>query len=278
MLTNEFIEGLEAKLQLKKGVLKEAIQSDEEKAVELPELVIYDKDSFGTFKSNLINDSRKGIVEVEYKKAAKELGFELPESKRNAAGFSEGLKDLFQKEMKIKPDEKIKEIEKEAKRKIDEALSKYEAVKSEKEVLQSDIFKSQVKFNAISSLKSDTIIPKEDVFALFTMRKAVPIKDEESGIIAAKDVVTGKVIKNEKLEPIPFTDIFKEFTDENFAKKGGAGTGGAGTGGAGKKGKDGILRFSTYEEWESHYGDDMMSEEAQKSLAASEKSGNFKLK
>ena len=268
MFKKDYLESLETKLGYEKGTLTAAASSEEEIEIASPTVIIRTAEDEATRDTNLVEQSRAGILEVGIKKFGQEREFENKITSFETL-YSE-IESKVKKDLDYNPTERYKTLE----RKSKEELTARDLLIQNKETLitqmKTQMFSNSVKSGAINGLKTETIIPKEDVFSLFTMRKASPVK-LENGSIVAKDVTTGEIMMDKNLVPIPFNDVFNSFVDANYRKtvEGGVGAGG-------KKDKDGIIVFDNMEEWGTHFGDKQHESEAQKSLMKSMTNQNFK--
>ena len=268
MFKKEFLTDLEKKLGYEEGVLTNAANSETEIEVAQPTAIIRSQADDQTRDTNLIENARKGIIEVGIKKfgQTKEFG----EKVTSFDALFTAIEEKAKKDAGEEPTLKYKNLEKKAKLELQSRDDIITAKEKELETIKGQVFTIGVKSKALSGLKSETIIPKEDVFALFTLRKAMPTKGE-NGNIVGKDVLTGEIIKDKNLVAIPFNDLFNTFVDASFAKK----VDGAGGGKGGEKNKDGVMVFNSMQDWEKHYGDEAQGEAAQKSLAESMKVDTF---
>lgn len=268
MFKNEYLESLEIILGYEKDTLVNAAKGETAVEVAAPTIKAFTEDKLTEFKTNLIEQSRKGIIEVAIKDFAKEQSIELTQGDRNLTELLKVHKAKVVKEAKIKPEEKEKEFQAALKIKTEEITT----LKGNIEKLTNDVFTGSVKASAIGGIKSKTIIPKDNVYQLFILNKATPVK-LENGTIGAKDNISGEIIKDSNLSPLKFADVFNSFVDDAYISTNKEEEESRG----GLKDKDGVLIFDSMDEWEKHYSDDNTTIEATKSLEASAKKDNFKV-
>ena len=259
--------------KLDAATLTAALSDDAEKEIDVPEMVVYKTDDFETYKKNLIDSSREGVIQVAIKNFAKDRGIELSEAKRNLTGLEGVLKTAIETELKVKPDEQIAKLRSEFDTKLTERDNTIAQRDNHIKQMDERFFTINTKTQSLRKIKSETKIAPEMIFDLFTLNEATPVKTE-SGIIGARSKQTGELIKDDRLNPVPFGDVFAQYTDKNFAIKGGAGDGAGG--GSGTKNKDGVIVFTSHDKWAEHWGEKSGEAEAVKSLAASIKNPNFK--
>ena len=270
MFKKETIEALAKVVGISTEDFTTKLASKEEHEIEgLSDVRTFTPDALTQFKTNLVDQSRNGIIEVAVKKYKQDSGLEF--DGKTIESLSGYIKTKAEKDAGVEPEQKYKSLE-----------TKYRNLKKDKDTIEqtytdkisdlnASIFTSDVRHKAIGGIKSETLIEKDDLYLIFTSKVAAPVQVD--GIIAARDTKSGEILKDENLNPIPFIDKFKVFVDSGYVKReeGGGGKGKKG----GQKNKDGVVIFTSLDEWSEHYGEDQGSDEALASLTESQKKPDF---
>jgi len=246
-------------------------KAEEEHEIEgLNDARVFTAEKFNTFKANLVADSRKGIIEVAVKnfKKDKNLDFEG----KTIEALSSFITQKASEEAGAEPEAKYKSLETKYKNFKKESDAYKQDAETKFKSLASKLFTTEVKSKALSNLKTDTVIKKDDIYLIFT-NSIIP-KEVEGKIVAANKN-TGEILKDENLEPISFIDKFKTFVDSDYIKSSEPDGGRKPKGGV--KNNDGVLIFANMSDWSAHYSEDTGTEEAINSLAASQSKEGFKV-
>lgn len=209
MLKQEQISKIEKLLKLPKGSLSEAITSDTEAEVEIPELTVLDETGLNKLKSTSYNEGKKASLEIHIKEYAEENGLEIPQKDRNIKSFAEIVKAAALEEAGAKPDEKVQKKQQE----IDRIKAEYNKLKAEKEEVEGKVSKAESKaalFQSVPSLGEGQI----PVDKLVRLMEADGYQfANENGKLSIKDP-SGNDIKTNTLEDIAPKDILTGYAKE----------------------------------------------------------------
>lgn len=272
MLKKETLAELAKRAGIKAEDLQTAMASETEVEVQLPEVVTYLKADFDIFQANLkkagYDEGKVAGEEMSVKavKTAKNLTFEG----KSVSALVDFVIDATKKEAGAEPEAKYKTLEQKYNDLRTQKESEINLLKNEKETLAKGLFETRVIDQLTSSIEGETIIPKKQVAALFRMENE--IVEQDGGLFVKRN---GDLVKDEKLQPVPAVNLFKEVVDKQYLKKGGIEI----TGGEPKKDDKGALLFTSQKEWREYWqkkGEPTTGAEAQKSLIASMKQTGFK--
>lgn len=221
MLKQEQVTKIEKLLKLPKGALSEAISSDTETEVEIPELTILDETGLNKLKSSSYNDGKKAGVEMAVKEYADEAGIEVAQKDRNIKSFAEIVKAAALEEAGAKPDERIAKKDKD----IENLRKEYKKLQDEKTEIERKIVKAESKaalYQSVPSLGEGQIpvdklvrLMEADGYQFTTENGKLSIKDPSGNDIrtntlediAPKDILTGYAkeigLYREQTEPDP---------------------------------------------------------------------------
>ena len=215
----ENIEAIEKALHLKSGALKEAIESTDAVAVELPELEIFKKEDYTARIENLKTTFQKQGQDFLVAEAKEKFGLTFEGKKIDK--LVEELQKKTLAEAKIEPEAKVKTLT--------EDLEKLRGNLAEKDAQISQIentYKGREKQRTINDLIlskiGDTAIPKEDVLVIFKSKYEVDIEDNKPVFKQ-----NGEVLKHaSNLNPLTADEVLASFLP-TYAKpvQGGAGAG-----------------------------------------------------
>lgn len=271
MLKKETLAEVAKRAGIKAEDLQTALTSETEVEVQLPEVVTYLKPDFDIFQANLkksgYDEGKVAGEEMSVKavKTAKNLTFEG----KSVSALVDFVIDSTKKEAGVEPDAKYKTLEQKYNDLRTQKESEINLLKNEKETLSRGLFETRVIDQLTSSIEGETIIPKKQIAALFRMENE--IVEQDGGLFVKRN---GDLVKDEKLQPIPAINLFKENVDKQYLKKAGIGLPGDP-----KKDDKGALLFTSQSEWREYWqkkGEPTTGAEAQKSLIASMKQTGFK--
>lgn len=209
MLKQEQISKIEKLLKLPKGSLSEAITSDTETEVEIPELTLLDETGLNKLKSTSYNDGKKAGVEMAVKEWAEESGMDVPQKDRNIKSLAEIIKAAALEEAGAKPDERIAKKDKD----IENLRKEYKRLEQEKAEIENKVSKAESKaalFQSVPSLGEGQI----PVDKLVRLMEADGYQfANENGKLSIKDP-SGNDIKTNTLEDIAPKNILTGYAKE----------------------------------------------------------------
>lgn len=197
-------------LELDKEEVSKAIEAGELK-VNSDDIVVYKKEDFETYKTNISNEEyKKGKtagVEMTIKDAREKYALEF--EGKSFDNFAEAFKTKILAEAKVEPSKKIQELE-EDKGKL---LKNYQTLESEFSTFKSTIQEKEVRGKKDSTLLS--FIPQEGLkvssdIALMALRsKGIDVNFNEGG--KAIPTINGEPVKDERtLQPVALDSFIAE--------------------------------------------------------------------
>jgi ribosomal protein S13 len=206
MLTQATIAKIESILKVK-GLL-DAIKSETETDLEIPEIHTYDPTELETLKNNEYKNGKEKGVEMAVKDAKEKLGLDFQ-------GKSiDGLLNSYQKKVledaKIEPAEKVKELSEKLST-LQNTVKEYETKLAEKDSEVEKTIVSTELYKYIPAPKEDgPAFDQEDI--IYKMkREGYDFKREGNKVIAYKD---GQKVTNKLSEDLPVKDVVEGFLKE----------------------------------------------------------------
>lgn len=262
-IKQEDIKRLEDALKLEAGTLSNALSSEEEVTIELPELIIRTKDENETFVNNLKNEAKAAGVEMAVKEARNNLGLEFEGKTIENLLDAHGKKVVADKKAELgEPNKRIEELTAD--------VSKLQNVVKEKdtayETLQNQIKQTEnarkLDTKLMGLIPDNITLKKEQVLTLFKSEYDTSLAEDGENIVIKKD---GVQLKNDLLEPIQPKDLLTTFTNP-FIKQASGGGGGDDEGASGAPGS--YESFAKEMEDQGHKpGSDYFNREMQKRIA-----------
>jgi hypothetical protein len=225
------------------GVILELDKEEASKAIEAGELVVnsndmvvYKKDEFETYKTNISNEEyKKGKtagVEMTIKDAREKYALDF--EGKSFDNFAEAFKNKILTEAKVEPSKKIQELEADK----NKLLQNYQNLEGEFNTFKTGIQEKEVKQKKDNTILS--FIPKEGLkvgsdIALMALRsRGVDVAFDEGG--NAIPTINGEPVKDQKtLQPVALNSFISEqITGLGLLEKPAGGTGGGDEPGGGK--------------------------------------------
>lgn len=236
MLKQATIDRLAGLAKVDATKLADAITNETEQDVVISEGVdSFTTEELTTRDSNAVETARAGIenaaVEKAVKTEIKTHGLDLPDSaKRDFSAVLTGHKEAVLKEAKIKPDERVEDMQ----TKLDAKDGLIDAEKTRADGLSNDLivakFKAKIDTSILSGLSKSEALSRKDKLTLFNSR--FRIEADESGKEKVINLETGKPEQDSKLNAKPLKTVVEEF-DAKYDDSTGGGRGAGGAGGAG---------------------------------------------
>ena len=270
MISN--LNEIEKVLHLEEGTLESAIKADEEQAITLEGLNVYNADELNALKENIkkeeyLNGKIAG-EEMAVKSVRDEYGLDFEGKK--IKNFAEAFKAKIESESKKAPSQKIQELETDIE-KLRGNATEWETKYNELQTSYSNE-KKQYKINDLiqSNLPEGVILPKDKIITLFKMDYDIDF-DEGTPIIKKGD----NILKDEKTRnPLPLNDVLSGWLNDNkFVQEVAQGRGGGNSRATNTKG--GTLEAFIEEMGEA--GINSASLEFQKEMQERIKNGSLKL-
>ena len=229
------LELIEKSLRLEEGVLKAAIENEEDVDIEIGELVILTKEDHDKREANIIKR------EEEVKKNSKDVGVEMAiKQVRNDRGLDfEGktmdnllaaVEAKVLSDAKIAPDKKISELEgdiKQMRTNFQQEQEKTEGLQERLNGISNDsVISNQLTLGDIDS--GNLNLSKSRIDSLFLAENKIEVRE---GIPVGIDNSGDPIKDKTTLDLIPVSDLYQDFA-KTFVKQT---TGGAGLGNEGGK-------------------------------------------
>lgn len=242
--------------------LEEAIKSEEETSLEVPTLFTEkDKEGFISeeekeqYGKNRFEEGKKAIEEITSKELSEEFGVEKTKDIRKL------IKAVSKKEADEagkKPgekEEKLKEENEALKKKLTDQEAEFQSKENE---YKSKLFDTELTTEISQYIPEKTVIPKEDLVALFKNRYRV--SQTEDGKTVVQDS-KGNIIKDKVLNPVPVKDVVSQFSETYLSKEGMGGKDQKTNGSSGK-----FSKMSEFQAYCKANDIDPMSDEGQNHL------------
>lgn len=229
-LTEQSIEKMAGLAGVDTQQLKDAIASEQETDVELPEgRKAFNPDEFDQLVDNTIEEKKpdmKSAWQEEFsRKTAKELGLELShEAAKDFKTVAETYKDKALKEAKLTDSEWKQKLDKTASEKdqlINEWQQKAQTLEQQNESLKLD---TQISRSIESNLEDGKVVSKADRIDLFKARNEVG--KDDMGRVVVKNKMTGQIYVDDKKNPLSLESVVKDF-DKNYTSQSSPGRGGS---------------------------------------------------
>lgn len=218
MLKQESIQAIAKALKLKPQDLEEKIKSESEEDITLPELNVFTSEELETRlkneKTSSYNDGKTAGVEMLVKDKKKELGYDF-----EGKDF-DSLLNYHTEKIKTsngKPDERVKELEKDIERLNKTHQEKLNQTTQELTKFKSD-YNNQLQNNKLlASLPKETTIPGDDIITLFRANYQTEVSEDGKTVVKKN----GETVKDPTTaSPLELNDVFTNFISErNFAKR-----------------------------------------------------------
>lgn len=244
-VSKETLKKLLQGYKLPADVIAKAVDTDEEVAVELPDVKVFTPEEYSQLETNL-KEQGKGA----YTKAGKEIAIkELKEKTgldfdgKDADTFLEKYKEHVIAEAKLKPDDAKVQWEKDKKMlqdQISEWKTKHETLESKARAVEYD-----AKLLKSFPAERNTLLNDED--RLLLIKNRMEVKNEDG-----KEIVyyKGNKLQDHLTNPLSFTDAIKHvFDTEKWTEPAGGGARGGGRGAGDGTGKS---VFATLKDFNSH--------------------------
>lgn len=210
------LSDLAAKLGIEEKLIRDAIESKEEIIIEMPETVMYSKQDFETYKTNLAKQSYADGKTAAFEMAVKEY------KKDNNIDFQgktiESVIDFLNKDFIAKS----KNIDETARQAIANHQKEIEELKKINASYVNDINDIKVTNVLMSNHKLQSVktkIPVEKIVKLYKSETAFDYQDQENIFIKNSK---GEIIKDSKLNPVNVNDHFLSYLEQNdMIEKGG---------------------------------------------------------
>lgn len=231
-LTN--ISDIEKALKLEEGTLSNAISSEEEVKIELPQnLIIRTAEEVETRENNLKKEQKQAGIEIAVKNARNELGLEF--EGKTIENLLNAYAEKKINDAKIDPNKKVEALTQDMEKLRANLKAKEDEVNNLTQTMNS--FKNQTiidsEINKAFSKVTEgvkTTLPIDDLKDLFVLRNKIELND-------GKPVITkdGQPLKDQTtLEPLGIVNIASEFIKSYVTVD--DGKGGGDTGGTPSKG------------------------------------------
>jgi hypothetical protein len=205
------IQDIEKALRLEEGTISNAISSEEEVSISIPEnLVIRTNEEIETREKNLKETSKQAGIEIAIKNTRSELGLEF--EGKTMDNLLSAYKDKLTNDLTKEPNsiiedlkkdkEKFQNIVKEKDSQIETLNSSITNIKN-KAVIESSVIRA---FGQVTE-GVKTSIPTQDIRDLFMLKNQIDIQDGKTVVLR-----DGEVVKDQTtLEPISVNDVASEF-------------------------------------------------------------------
>lgn len=210
------VTALEKMLKLEAGTLQQAIESQEEVEVSIPELVVRTKEEQSTYESNLDSERKAKYddgVEVGEKRGVKsameKFGINLDEKAKTVDNFAEAFKAKIIEETGKEPSQKIQELQNDN----EKLRTNYTALESDFNTFKQDVTLKQQAATIDKAVNeaipdNNLLIGKDEISLIFKNRFDLNLN--ESGNLEIKK--DGEVLKNTTtLNPLGVTDVMNDF-------------------------------------------------------------------
>lgn len=253
MLHQETQDAL-SKLGLDVSKLVEAIQSEDEITLEVPEQKKFTDEEMTTFGKNRFNEGKQAVSEILAKKYKEEHSIDIEGKDLDkvveaikAKGFEEA-----------KPDESVMNAKKD-KEELQRKITELEEIRAnEKAQYEQNVFQVGNKQRLLSLVPKEVNGNSADLVDLYLMKNQVA--NIEGNTVVQVD---GQIVKDNLLNPVPVDEHFKSWIDSTgFVKK-------QGMGGEDSKSGSSASKFKNTAEFYAYAKDkgiEPLSEEGQKIL------------
>lgn len=215
----ENIAEIESSLGIESGKLAEMMSSEENFTVDLSTKMFLDKTAYEERIANIKKESATMAIEIAVKEQRNNLGLDF--QGKNMDNLVKALKDKFESENKVEPDEKYKSL----KTDFDGLQSKYAEKDAEFSNFKTNIEKNavlnEIKGEFIQNIPDNVLVSKSTIFTE-AKEKGFSFEKEE-GKLVIKDA-QGNVLKDANYSPITIKEWVTTFSTPYLAKvEGGAG-------------------------------------------------------
>lgn len=241
MLKQEIINKIADTLKVKAETLAEAIKSQDEVAIELPNVTSYSENELTSLKDNVkkdgYSDGKKAGSEMTAKKLKEISGVET-EGKDLDKIFKD-VKTKIEKDAKIEPNEKVSSLESKIE-KLQQTVQTQETLISDWQTKHNG-YKSKIEL--LSMMPDNTIgLSKEVVFKEMQSSGYEVVEKDGKRFVLKNGVELNDNVEN----PIPFQTVATNFlTEKNWLKVEGR----TGRGGGDERGSDSQGTPKNYEEF-----------------------------
>ncbi|MDH6304618.1 ASC-1-like (ASCH) protein [Parabacteroides sp. PF5-5] len=215
MLSKENIDKIAGLIKVDPKTLEEAIKSEKETKVDIPDLSVFTQEDLKTRDQNIQKqhyDSGKAVgVEILVKELKEKHGIEL--EGKDPHKFIEALKAKIEKDANIKPDEKVNELS----GVIEKLKVNVSTLQAENDTLKSDIRTKDMTSKALSMVTKDYLLSKNDMLSVMKLN-GYSI-EEENGSIVAK--LNGEIVRDNMTQaPVSIDKVFDTYAAEKGWAKG----------------------------------------------------------
>lgn len=210
---------LEKSLKLKEGTLTEAISSEEEVEVSIPELVIRTPEEDELRSNNLKSESRTVGMEMAVKKVRTDMALEF--TGKTVENLAEAVRLKTIEDSKIEPDKKILGLEKDKSELQKNLTTMGEELENQKNLFVQEKNTRRIDEQILEAIDKDTTIPKANILTLYKAEHATALNDK--GLVESSK--NGDVLKDATtLNPKTLSEVMVDYLAPYLKKA----TGGAG--------------------------------------------------
>lgn len=209
MLSQEAIKKIAGIIKADPKVLEEAIKSEKETPVDIPELSVFTADELKTRDGNIekthYDNGRTAGVEMLIKDLKAKYGVEL--EGKDPEKFMNAFKSKIENDAKIQPDEKVKELS----GTVTKLQDNIKTLQSEKEDLSKQLKNIGLTSKVLSSVEKEYLIGKSDMLSIMKSN-GYSFEEEENKIVAK---LNGNIIRDNMTQsPLSVDKVFDSYATE----------------------------------------------------------------
>ena len=243
MLNEEQIKALEQKLHLEDGTLANAISSEEEVNIDLPELTIRTAEQEEQYATNLRSEAKTAGVEMAIKGVRNDLGLDFQGKTMDNLLEAHKAKVLADAKSELgEPDKKITELQKD----LDTVRQNLQAKTTELENVQAGIQKERdqmaIDQKILSAMPKNLTLSQDDALLLFKNKHS--IEKTDNSLVISRD---GQQLKDKTTaSPLSLDAVLTDWSTPYMQKP---------AGGSGGSDEGGTLKAGTLEAFTKEMGD-----------------------